>query len=156
MLTRRIIPCLDVKHGRVVKGIQFEGLRDMGDPVELSQRYAQGGADELCLLDVSASVDGVPLLLDVVQRVARETFVPFTVGGGIRTAEDGRAALRAGADKVALNTAALKDPTLLTLFTGSPQCVVYCQVGISLQINKRVFISETNYFHYFSPRIPNL
>ena len=126
MLTRRIIPCLDVRHGRVVKGVRFARLRDVGDPVELARRYVEDGADELCLLDVHATVDGVGILLETVRRVARETSIPLTVGGGIRTARDARDALRAGADKVALNTAALLDPSLLTDLAEAfgRQCVV--------------------------------
>ena len=126
MLTRRIIPCLDVRHGRVVKGVQFAGLKDVGDPVELARRYAETGADELCFLNVSASVERSPLVLDLVRRISRVLFVPFTVGGGIRSAEDARAALRAGADKVALNTAALEDPGLLSRLAAEfgRQCVV--------------------------------
>ena len=126
MLTRRIIPCLDVKDGRVVKGIQFRGLRDVGDPVELAAAYARTGADELCFLDVAASVENRPLTERLVREVSREVFVPFTVGGGVRSVEDGRALLRAGADKVALNTAALKRPELLTELASEfgSQCVV--------------------------------
>jgi len=126
MLTRRIIPCLDVQDGRVVKGVQFAGLREVGDPVDLARRYAETGADELCFLNVSASVEGRPPVLDMVARISRVLFVPFTVGGGIRSAEDARAALRAGADKVALNTAALERPDLLSSLASEfgRQCVV--------------------------------
>ncbi len=126
MLTRRIIPCLDVRDGRVVKGVQFKGLRDMGDPVELAARYGKDGADELCFLNVSASVRGEEMLLDVVERISRVLFIPLTVGGGIRCARDAQVALRAGADKVALNTAALKRPELLTELASEfgCQCVV--------------------------------
>ena len=126
MLTRRIIPCLDVRDGRVVKGVQFEDLRDIGDPVELAARYVADGADELSFLNVSASVRGEPLALDVVRCVSRETFVPFTVGGGIRGVEDARNLLRAGADKVALNTAALLAPDLISELAGEfgSQCIV--------------------------------
>jgi cyclase len=126
MLTRRIIPCLEVRDGRVVKGVQFEGLRDIGDPVELAARYVAEGADELSFLNVSASVRDEPPALDVVGRVSREVFVPFTVGGGIRGVEDARALLRSGADKVALNTAALLTPDLISQLAGEfgSQCVV--------------------------------
>jgi cyclase len=126
MLTRRIIPCLDVRHGRVVKGVAFRNLRDMGDPVARAAQYAQDGADELCFLNVTASVNEEPLVIDIVRRVARRVFVPFTVGGGVRTADDARALLRAGADKVALNTAALNDPGLLETLADEfgSQCVV--------------------------------
>jgi cyclase len=126
VLTRRIICCLDVRDARVVKGIRFEGLRDVGDPVELARRYAERGADELCLLNVSASLAGASPMLDVVERVARAVFVPFTVGGGIRSAEDARAVLRAGADKIALNTAALNEPRVIGQLASEfgSQCVV--------------------------------
>jgi cyclase len=126
MLTRRIIPCLDVRDGRVVKGVRFEGLRDVGDPVELAARYVAEGADELSFLNVSASVRDEPPALDVVTRVSRTVFVPFTVGGGIRGVGDARALLRAGADKVALNTAALERPELIEELAAEfgSQCVV--------------------------------
>lgn len=110
MLKKRIIPCLDVKDGRVVKGVNFVGLRDAGDPVEIAQRYDAEGADEICFLDITASSDNRDILLDVVQRTAENIFVPLTVGGGLRTLGDIKAILRAGADKVAINTAAVKDP----------------------------------------------
>lgn len=125
-LRTRIIPCLDVKDGRVVKGVNFVNLADEGDPVELATRYADEGADEICYLDISASPEGRGTLLEVVRRTASNVFVPLTVGGGVRTADDMRAVLRAGADKVAVNTAAVADPTLLescaTRF--GRQCVV--------------------------------
>jgi cyclase len=126
MLTRRVISCLDVREGRVVKGVRFEGLREVGDPIELASRHAASGTDELCFLDVSASVEGTALMLELIRRVSREVFVPLTVGGGIRTVEDARALLRAGADKVALNTAALRQPELLGELAGEfgSQCVV--------------------------------
>lgn len=126
MLTRRIIPCLDVRDGAVVKGVQFKGLRTIGDPVELATRYADEGADELCFLDVSASIEDRPPVLDLVQRVAERLFIPFTVGGGLRSVEQARAALRAGADKVALNSAALARPALLSELSSEfgAQCVV--------------------------------
>lgn len=109
----RLIPCLDVDRGRVVKGVRFEGLRDVGDPVELGAAYSGAGADELVFLDVSATTEGRPLLLDLVARVADRLAIPFTVGGGIRTVADAAALLRAGADKVAVNTAALRRPVLI-------------------------------------------
>jgi imidazole glycerol-phosphate synthase subunit HisF len=109
----RLIPCLDVAGGRVVKGVRFEGLRDVGDPVELGAAYSDAGADELVFLDVKATADGRPLLLDLVARVADRLAIPFTVGGGVRTVADAEALLRAGADKVAVNTAALARPGLL-------------------------------------------
>lgn len=113
MLTRRIIPCLDVKEGRVVKGINFLELRDAGDPVEQSVAYDQQGADEICYLDISASPEGRSTLLDIVLATAERIFVPLTVGGGVRSADDARRLLDAGADKVAINTAALRTPELI-------------------------------------------
>ena len=126
MLTRRIIPCLDVRDGRVVKGVQFQRLRTVGDPVELAQRYAADGADELCLLDVSASIEARPPVLELVGRVAEQLFIPLTVGGGLRSVQQAREALRSGADKVALNSAALARPQLLRELASEfgSQCVV--------------------------------
>jgi imidazole glycerol-phosphate synthase subunit HisF len=126
MLTKRIIPCLDVKEGRVVKGIQFLELRDAGDPVELARFYDKQGADELVFLDISASIEGRKTMIDVVKAVASELAIPFTVGGGINTLEDMKQILRAGADKVSLNTAAIQNPNLIkegASFFGS-QCIV--------------------------------
>lgn len=126
MLTKRIIPCLDVKDGRVVKGIQFKGLRDAGDPVELASFYDQEGADELVFLDISASHEGRQTMIDVVEQTAAQISIPFTVGGGINQVEDMKKILRAGADKVSLNTAALKNPILVregANYFGS-QCIV--------------------------------
>ena len=114
MLRRRVIPCLDVANGRVVKGTRFVDLVDEGDPPELAARYASEGADELVFLDITAAPEGRGTLLDIVERTARRAFIPLTVGGGVRTVEDMRQVLRAGADKVALNTAAVSDPTLIT------------------------------------------
>ncbi|MEW5990770.1 MAG: imidazole glycerol phosphate synthase subunit HisF [Chloroflexota bacterium] len=114
MLRRRIIPCLDVANGRVVKGTRFIDLVDEGDPPELAARYADEGADELVFLDISAAPEGRRTLLDVVERTARRAFIPLTVGGGVRTVRDMRDVLRAGADKVSLNTAAVADPSLVT------------------------------------------
>jgi cyclase len=113
MLAKRIIPCLDVDAGRVVKGVNFVGLTDAGDPVELAQRYNEQSADELVFLDITASSDGRAIMADVVQRTAREVFIPLTVGGGIRSVADARAILRAGADKVSVNTAAVRRPELV-------------------------------------------
>ncbi|MEO1250429.1 MAG: imidazole glycerol phosphate synthase subunit HisF [Pseudomonadota bacterium] len=110
MLKMRVIPCLDVKDGRVVKGVNFVDLRDAGDPVEQAQLYDTAGADELCFLDITASSDNRSIILDVVRRTAEQVFMPLTVGGGVRTIEDVRALLLAGADKVSINTAAVKDP----------------------------------------------
>jgi imidazole glycerol-phosphate synthase subunit HisF len=114
MLAKRLIPCLDVDGGRVVKGVQFVSLRDAGDPVECAARYDAEGADELVFLDITASSDARPIVLDMVRRVADTVFLPFTVGGGVRTVDDAEALLRAGADKVAVNTAAVERPELLT------------------------------------------
>ncbi len=114
MLARRIIPCLDVRNGRVVKGVHFVNLRDMGDPVEHARFYDAEGADELVFLDITASPEGRATMVDVVRRVAEQVFMPFTVGGGIRSVEDIRALLLAGADKVSINTAAVENPSLLT------------------------------------------
>ncbi|MEY4339582.1 MAG: imidazole glycerol phosphate synthase subunit HisF [Actinomycetota bacterium] len=113
MITARVIPCLDVTNGRVVKGVNFVDLRDAGDPVELAARYDREGADELVFLDITASSDGRATMLDMVQRTAEQVFIPFTVGGGIREVADARAMLRAGADKVSVNTAAVQRPALI-------------------------------------------
>lgn len=126
MLTKRIIPCLDVNRGRVVKGTQFVNLRDAGDPVELARFYDKEGADELVFLDITASAEERDIILDVVQRTAAEVRIPFTVGGGIRTLEDIRRILEAGADKVSLNTPAVANPQFVTEASqkfGS-QCIV--------------------------------
>jgi cyclase len=113
MLVKRIIPCLDVSAGRVVKGVNFAGLRDAGDPVELAGRYDQQGADELVFLDITASSEGRATVVDMVERVAREVFIPFTIGGGIRSVDDARRILHAGAEKVSVNTAAVRRPELI-------------------------------------------
>jgi len=122
----RVIPCLDVDAGRVVKGVNFVGLRDAGDPVELAARYDAEGADELVFLDITASSDARDTIIDVVERTAEEVFIPFTVGGGIRSVEDARRLLRAGADKVSLNTAAVDRPALVSEVSAEfgAQCVV--------------------------------
>jgi imidazole glycerol-phosphate synthase subunit HisF len=126
MLARRIIPCLDVAGGRVVKGVHFESLRDAGDPVEQASRYDADGADELVFLDISASPEARRTTLDMVARVAESIFIPFTVGGGIRSTADAGAALRAGADKITVNTAAVRSPELVSRLADSygSQCVV--------------------------------
>ncbi len=126
MLARRIIPCLDVADGRVVKGVHFQSLRDAGDPVEQAARYDADGADELVFLDISASPEARRTTLEMVSRVAESIFIPFTVGGGIRSAADAGAALRAGADKVTVNTAAVRDPSLVSRLAESfgSQCIV--------------------------------
>ena len=113
MLAKRVIPCLDVKDGRVVKGVAFVALRDAGDPVECAARYDEAGADEIALLDITASHEGRSAMLDVVARAADATFTPLTVGGGVRTEDDVKALLDAGADKVSINTSAVKDPELV-------------------------------------------
>ncbi len=113
MLTRRVIPCLDVREGRVVKGVHFVGLRDAGDPAELAARYSDEGADELVFLDITASSDYRATMLDAVERTAERVFIPLTVGGGIRSVADMRATLRAGAEKVSINTAAIANPDLI-------------------------------------------
>src|SRR5688572_766827 len=125
-LAKRIVVCLDVDHGRVVKGVKFQDLRDVGDPAELARRYEAEGADEVVFLDISASHEGRATLLDTVRRTAEALFVPLTVGGGIRTPDDMRAALNAGADKVAVNTAALARPQLVADCADrfGAQCVV--------------------------------
>lgn len=126
MITKRIIPCLDVKDGRVVKGVQFVSLRDAGDPVELARAYDEQGADELVFLDISASHEGRKTMVDVVKRVAAQLAIPFTVGGGIQTVEDMKAILRSGADKVSINTSAVLRPDLINegaQFFGT-QCIV--------------------------------
>lgn len=126
MLAKRIIPCLDVKDGRVVKGVNFVNLRDAGDPVELAEIYDREGADELVFLDISASVEGRATMVDVVRRTAGEITIPFTVGGGISTVDDMKRLLRAGADKIGINTAAIRNPDLIS--DGSrvfgAQCIV--------------------------------
>ena len=126
MITKRIIPCLDVKDGQTVKGVNFNNLKYAGDPVSLAKKYSQEGADELVFLDITATNDGRKTMLDVVERVAEEVFIPFTVGGGIRTIEDIRSLLLAGADKVSLNTAAVVNPNLIKEASShfGSQCVV--------------------------------
>jgi len=113
MLAKRLVPCLDVDRGRVVKGVRFVSLRDAGDPVECAARYDAEGADELVFLDITASADARPIVIDMVRRVADAVFLPFTVGGGVRSVDDADGLLRAGADKVAVNTAAVDDPALV-------------------------------------------
>jgi cyclase len=126
VIAKRIIPCLDVDNGRVVKGIRFVSLTDAGDPVEQAKRYDGEGADELTFLDITASSDKRDIVADLVRRVADEVFIPFTVGGGLRSVEDIRAILRAGADKITLNTAAIENPQLISecAETFGSQCIV--------------------------------
>ncbi|MGA8052566.1 MAG: imidazole glycerol phosphate synthase subunit HisF [Burkholderiales bacterium] len=125
-LAKRIIPCLDVTAGRVVKGVNFVDLRDAGDPVEIARRYDEQGADELCFLDITASSDDRDILLHVIEAVAAQVFIPLTVGGGIRRVEDVRRLLNAGADKVSINTAAVQNPRLIAEASGRVgcQCIV--------------------------------
>lgn len=126
MLTKRIIPCLDVHAGRVVKGVNFVDIRDAGDPVEIAKAYNKAGADELVFLDITASSDQRGIMSDIVAKTAEQVFIPLTVGGGIRTVEDFREMLRRGADKISVNSAALKNPTLISEAAGrfGTQCVV--------------------------------
>jgi len=128
-LTRRIIPCLDLKDGRVVKGTHFVGLRDAGDPVALAQRYNEQGADEVVFLDIAASVEARGTILDVITRAADQLFLPLTVGGGIRSVDDIQQILRAGADKVSINTSAVNDPTLINRGADKfgTQCIVLAE-----------------------------
>jgi cyclase len=126
MLAKRIIPCLDVSAGRVVKGINFVALRDAGDPVEIARRYDEQGADEITFLDITASSDQRDIILNVVEQVASQVFIPLTVGGGVRTVDDVRRLLNAGADKVSMNTAAIQNPQLIADASGKvgAQCIV--------------------------------
>jgi cyclase len=126
MLTKRIIPCLDVTAGRVVKGVNFVDLRDAGDPVEIARRYDQQGADELCFLDITASSDDRDIILHVIESVAEQVFIPLTVGGGVRAVEDIRRLLNAGADKISINTAAIGRPELVAEASArfGSQCIV--------------------------------
>jgi cyclase len=126
MLAKRIIPCLDVTAGRVVKGVNFVDLRDAGDPVEIARRYDEQGADELAFLDITASSDQRDIILHVIEAVAEQVFIPLTVGGGVRRVEDVRRLLNAGADKISINTAAVEDPQLVAAASGrfGSQCIV--------------------------------
>ncbi|MFM7125474.1 MAG: imidazole glycerol phosphate synthase subunit HisF [Actinomycetota bacterium] len=142
MKVARIIPCLDVTSGRVVKGTNFVNLRDAGDPAELAARYDQEGADELVFLDITASSDGRETMVDVVSRTAEQVFIPLTVGGGIRTLEDARRMLRAGADKISVNTAAVQRPELIADIAAEfgSQCVVCAIDAKSTPDGFRVFL----------------
>ena len=126
MLAKRVIPCLDVTSGRVVKGVNFVELRDAGDPVEIAKRYDEQGADELCFLDITASSDDRGMILNVIEAVADQVFIPLTVGGGVRAVADVRALLNAGADKVSINTAAVQNPEVVAQASGKvgSQCIV--------------------------------
>src|SRR5215475_8894710 len=125
-LAKRIIPCLDVTAGRVVKGVNFVNLRDAGDPVEIARRYDEQGADELCFLDITASSDERDLILEMIEAVAAQVFIPLTIGGGVRSVTDVRRLLNAGADKVSINTAGVLDPQLVAEASGKvgSQCIV--------------------------------
>ncbi len=142
MLTRRLIVCLDVKGGRVVKGVNFESLRDVGDPVVLAERYEQEGADEIVYLDISASAEERSTLLDLARRTAERLFIPLTIGGGIRSADDVARALRAGADKVSLNSAAVERPEVLAEASHrfGAQCVVASIDAAMIDGAYRVFV----------------
>ncbi len=142
MLTRRLIVCLDVQGGRVVKGVNFESLRDVGDPVALAERYEQEGADEIVYLDISASAEERATLLDLARRTAERLFIPLTIGGGIRTADDVARALRAGADKVSLNTSAVERPAVLAEASHrfGAQCVVASIDAAMVDGAYRVFV----------------
>lgn len=131
MITKRIIPCLDVRDGRVVKGVNFVGLREVGDPVDLARTYYEQGADELVFLDITATHEHRDTMVHIVEQVAAQVFMPFTVGGGIRTTDDIRRILRAGADKVSLNSAAVRSPELLSAGAGmfGDQCIVLAVDG---------------------------
>ena len=143
MFTKRIIPCLDVNNGRVVKGVNFVDLRDAGDPVEVAKVYDQEGADELVFLDITASSDARNTVVDMVEQVAENVFIPFTVGGGIRTVEDFRTILRAGADKISINSSALNTPDLISdaAYKFGSQCVV-----IAIDAKKRADGSGWNVY----------
>lgn len=146
MLTKRIIPCLDVMNGRVVKGVSFVNLRDAGDPVELAKLYNQEGADEITFLDITASYEKRATMLDVVRRTSEQVFIPVTVGGGIRSVEDIRATLGAGADKTSLNTAAVQNPELIT--AGSEQFGAQCIVlAIDARSNAMMSSGYEVYIH---------
>ena len=139
MLTKRIIPCLDVDQGKVVKGVNFVNLRDAGDPVELASFYNQQGADELVFLDITASSDGRNTMVDVVESVSQQVFIPLTVGGGIRSVSDVRVMLESGADKISFNTAAVADPNLIKRSSGhfGNQCIVVAVDARRIQSDSR-------------------
>ncbi len=143
MHTKRIIPCLDVTGGRVVKGINFVNLRDAGDPVEIAKAYDKAGADELVFLDITASSDARNIVIDMVRRVAETVFIPFTVGGGIRTVDDFKAILREGADKISINSSAINNPELISeaAYKFGSQCVV-----VAIDAKKRADNSGWNVY----------
>jgi cyclase len=142
MLTKRIIPCLDIKNGRTVKGINFVGLRDAGDPVELADRYSKEGADELVFLDITATKEGRKTLIDLVEKVAKKVNIPFTVGGGISSVEDVKKLLRAGADKVSINSSAVKNPQLISDLANKfgSQCIVLAVDAKLIKDEWKVFL----------------
>lgn len=143
MLKKRIIPCLDIKDGRTVKGINFEGLRDAGDPVVLAQKYVEEGADELVFLDISATQEKRKTLADLVERIAQEINIPFTVGGGINSVEDAATIIKAGADKISVNSSAVKNPQLISDLAArfGSQCVVVAIDTKSMNGTEKVFVS---------------
>ncbi|AMR40165.1 imidazole glycerol phosphate synthase subunit HisF [Elizabethkingia anophelis] len=143
MLKKRIIPCLDIKDGRTVKGINFEGLRDAGDPVVLAQKYVEEGADELVFLDISATQEKRKTLADLVERIAQEINIPFTVGGGINSVEDAATIIKAGADKISINSSAVKNPQLISDLAArfGSQCVVVAIDTKSMNGTEKVFVS---------------
>ncbi|MCS3900829.1 imidazole glycerol phosphate synthase subunit HisF [Methanococcus voltae] len=151
MLTKRIIPCLDIKEGRVVKGTNFLGLRDAGDPVELSKLYDEQGADELVFLDITASFEKRDIIIEVVKKTAEKVFIPLTVGGGIKTVEDFKRILRAGADKISINTSAVKTPQLISdasAIYGSQCVVVAMDVKKTYLTTEETNIDENNNYNH--------
>ena len=149
-----IIPCLDVDRGRVVKGVNFLNLRDAGDPVEVARRYEEAGADELVFLDISASHEGRAIMLDVVRRVAEEIFMPFTVGGGIRTLDDATRLIQAGAEKVSINSAAVKTPELITAVSGKfGRCATVVNID-PRRVPRRIGARESWEVHINGGRMP--
>ncbi|MQG16236.1 MAG: imidazole glycerol phosphate synthase subunit HisF [SAR202 cluster bacterium] len=149
MLTKRIIPCLDVDQGKVVKGVNFVNLRNAGDPVELASFYNEQGADELVFLDITASSDGRNTMVDVVQRVSKEVFIPLTVGGGIRSVNDVRVMLESGADKVSFNTAAVADPDLIKRSANhfGNQCIVVAVDARRIEAESKFSAQDQSGFH---------
>lgn len=143
MLKKRIIPCLDIKDGRTVKGINFEGLRDAGDPVVLAQKYVEEGADELVFLDISATQEKRKTLADLVEKIAQEINIPFTVGGGINSVEDAATIIKAGADKISVNSSAVKNPQLISDLAArfGSQCVVVAIDTKSMNGTEKVFVN---------------
>ncbi len=141
MIAKRIIPCLDVKDGRVVKGVSFQNLRDAGDPVEVAGAYDRDGADELCFLDITASYEGRSTMINIVKKTAEQVFMPLTVGGGIQTLDDIRSLLQAGADKVSINTAAVNNPTLVQEAAGrfGTQCIV-----VAIDAKRKVQLNQND------------